>query len=112
MHSVGSGSAAREPRTAAGMLESDPDLEAYLQVAITEGQVGGEDEDEDEEGDECGDGGTQVNATAAGAAGVGEGLEDGAGDEDDDLDLDNYINELSADVEVSKKGAQGGGWCV
>ncbi|GAB4822589.1 hypothetical protein N2152v2_009635 [Parachlorella kessleri] len=59
----------REP----GGLEADPDLEAYLQVAMKDGRESG--------------------------SGEGEGDEYEVAD--DDLDLDSYINELSAEVEAA-----------
>jgi hypothetical protein len=58
------------------MLETDPDLEAYLQVAINE---------------------TLDEAELREAGGGSEG--GGEFEEDEDLDLDKYLNELSADVE-------------
>ncbi|KAL4450215.1 hypothetical protein ABPG77_010884 [Micractinium sp. CCAP 211/92] len=64
--------------TVSSLLEEDPDLEAYLQVAInTSGGGSGEDE--------------------------GSGGFDAVGDED--LDLDSYINELSAEVEAAAAAA-------
>lgn len=70
---VGAGAlagAAEAPKEAGG-LEADPDLEAYLQVAINEEKEGASGEEE-----------------------VG----------DEDIDLDSYINELSAEVEAADEG--------
>ncbi|KAI3429723.1 hypothetical protein D9Q98_010039 [Chlorella vulgaris] len=76
----GGAAAAARAGPASGMLEEDPDLEAYLQVAISNSQPGS---NEGEEGS-----GYDV------ASGVGEG-------EDEDLDLDSYINELTEEVEAA-----------
>ena len=81
--SAAAAAAAAAPAKPAALLETDPDLEAYLRVAIADGR-------DSEEGSE--DGG----AAAGGGGGEGEG-----GDEDDDdLDLDQYLNAHSAEVEV------------
>ena len=84
----GSGAAAAAAVAASGalagessLLEADPDLEAYLQVADEARE--GFDDDDPVEGDDVG----------------GEG-------EEDDLDLDHYLNELSAEVDA---GGGGGG---
>lgn len=84
------------------LLETDPDLEAYLQTA-----------DEEREGDfnyiSDGDGGD--------GGGDGNGLDEqlylredrGNNVEDDDLDLDRYLNELSAEVGDAEEGDGNGG---
>jgi hypothetical protein len=68
--------AAAGPAPPAGLLEEDPDLEAYLQVAISGSQAG------------------------SGAGEEGSGFDVG-GEEEDDLDLDSYINELTEEVEAA-----------
>lgn len=72
---AGAGAAAAQA-PAAGLLEEDPDLEAYLQVAIGGSQEG------------------------SGAGEEGSGFDVGSGGEDD-LDLDSYINELTEEVEAA-----------
>ena len=70
------------------MLESDPDLEAYLQVAISDAQGG--------------EGGEHAGASGGGGD-AGEGAEEA--EEDDDLDLDSYLNELTAEVDAADSAA-------
>ncbi|EFN60126.1 hypothetical protein CHLNCDRAFT_133492 [Chlorella variabilis] len=69
--------AAAKPAPASGMLEEDPDLEAYLQVAINTSQPGSQ------EGEE------------------GSGYDVAVDGEEEDLDLDSYINELTEEVEAA-----------
>ncbi|KAL4421629.1 hypothetical protein ABPG75_010920 [Micractinium tetrahymenae] len=80
---AGAADAAAGAAPASSLLEEDPDLEAYLQVAINTsgGGSGGEEE--------------------------GSGGYDEVGDED--LDLDSYINELSAEVEAAAAAEEEGG---
>lgn len=75
----GAAAEASQPPLPPSGLEEDPDLEAYLQVAIS--------------------GGSQLDSVAG---------EEGVGGEDDELDLadlDSYINELSAEVEAEAQQA-------
>jgi hypothetical protein len=74
------------------LLETDPDLEAYLQTADEERGDNGAGDDNSSRGEK------HVDA-------------DGVENDDDDLDLDQYLNELSAEVGEAEgeEGAENGG---